>query len=423
MPKIVIIADDLTGAADCAAAFAQRGLEAVILTGWRGVRAAKIDGVLAIDADTRCVGPEQAADAVAKIVEWLGASEASPFLLFKKVDSTLRGNVAAELAAALRARRSHASRSERVPILFAPAFPAQGRTTVNGRQLVNGRPLEETDSPRGARADIAESLREGGLSCGLIELALVRAGGGALRSAMMRTASEVDVVVCDAETEYDLRAIADAGVALSPTTVWAGSAGLARHIPDAFGLGAGPQLARGGRPELQGPILFVIGSPSAVSRQQAQALSMAADVACFSLPSAIVAGEEPPYAAEILDRMRRGQDVLVVFDAADKRAPGDGWALAQWMARAVQPCAQHVGALVATGGETALAVLDAWDVQCLRVLGEVEPGLPYSVAECAGRNLLVLTKAGGFGGPDTLLRSRTFIRQFASNREVSARKS
>jgi 4-hydroxythreonine-4-phosphate dehydrogenase len=77
------------------------------------------------------------------------------------------------------------------------------------------------------------------------------------------------------------------------------------------------------------------------------------------------------------------------------------------------PCADRVGALVATGGETARAILDAWGIQRLRLLGEIEPGLPWSLAECANRDVLILTKAGGFGTPGTLLRCREFLHKKA----------
>jgi 4-hydroxythreonine-4-phosphate dehydrogenase len=69
-----------------------------------------------------------------------------------------------------------------------------------------------------------------------------------------------------------------------------------------------------------------------------------------------------------------------------------------------------VGALVATGGETARAILDTWGIQRLRLLGEVEPGLPWSVTDGWRRALIVLTKAGSFGSPGTLLHCRDFLR-------------
>ncbi|HEY1896667.1 MAG TPA: four-carbon acid sugar kinase family protein, partial [Terracidiphilus sp.] len=233
---MLIIADDLTGAADCGIAC---GAGAVVLLG-------KPDGlvpdaaVLAVDADTRSMAPGQAAETIAALVRSYDVSpERERVLLYKKLDSTLRGNVAAELASALNARRGLASRTERVVALFAPASPDHSRTTLCGHQLVHGMPLEQTDMWRGEisrpRSNIAEILRETGLSCGMIELALVRAGARSLENAMIRLAGEMDVLVCDAETDADLYAIAKAAMVLHPKTVWCGSAGLARQIPQAAG--------------------------------------------------------------------------------------------------------------------------------------------------------------------------------------------
>lgn len=139
MAKILIIADDLTGAADCGVVFAGRGMEAMVVPGRPGEDAAVCGPVakaevLAIDADTRGLAGQRAAEAVALIVSQYGDCGG---LIFKKVDSTLRGNVAPELAAVLRAWRTKVAAGERVAMLFAPAFPAHGRTTVMGRQWVN----------------------------------------------------------------------------------------------------------------------------------------------------------------------------------------------------------------------------------------------------------------------------------------------
>ena len=423
MPKILIIADDLTGAADCGAVFAGRGMETTVVLSRPGEepahRSAAIHAdVVAIDADTRGLDAKQAAEAVARGVEQYAISEGREGLLFKKVDSTLRGNVAAELAGALRARRANVSAGERAAVLFAPAFPAHGRTTVNGRQWVNGRPLEQTEMGCSSRASIGAMLQEAGLSCGLVELEMVRAGADTLMSAVGRVANETDVVVCDAETEDDLRAIACAGMGLGPRTIWAGSAGLARHIPDAAGWGRHWDERPRAELRVLGPTLFVVGSAAAVSREQARALAAAPDLLVVT-----VGGRGPDAGtsdrAVIIECLERGNDVLVQLDFCEASARPQGRAMAETLGDLLERCGRYVGALVATGGETARAILDAWGVQSLRLLGEVETGLPYSVAECGGRSILVLTKAGGFGKPDTLLGCRDFVRKRAVGDEIA----
>jgi D-threonate/D-erythronate kinase len=85
--------------------------------------------------------------------------------------------------------------------------------------------------------------------------------------------------------------------------------------------------------------------------------------------------------------------------------------LAQALSDLVSKCSQFLGGLVATGGETARAVLDALGIHRLRLLGELEPGLPFSVADSWIRPLPVITKAGAFGSPQALIRCRDFLRE------------
>jgi 4-hydroxythreonine-4-phosphate dehydrogenase len=430
MPKMLIIADDLTGATDSAAACAEYGMETIVLLG-------KPDGhhagpetaeVLAIDANTRCLAADEAAKVTAKTVQRYGriGAPTDQALLFKKVDSTLRGHVAVELAAVLNARREQASSGQRVVALLAPAFPAQGRTTVRGRQLLNGIPLEDADSWKGERvrprSNIAGIVGEAGLACGVIELATVRSGPHSLDTALSGQASTVDVIVCDAATDADLRAIAISSVALGPRTVLAGSAGLARYIPLATGFGrAGGAPGRDREIAFEkGPTLFVVGSLSDASRKQAQSLAAEPDVETFTNPQHTLLKNDSnawrEYAGLVSKTLERGKDVLLMFDSAEQFTPPQIRLLTNLLARMLQPLADHVGALIATGGETARTVLQAWGVSQLRLLGEVTPGLPYCVTERWRRDILVLTKAGSFGTQNSLLDCRNFIRTIERNR-------
>jgi 4-hydroxythreonine-4-phosphate dehydrogenase len=412
MPKILIIADDLTGAADCGAAFAQCGFITKVLlagTGALGLPTAEARDadVLALDVDTRCMNPADAAQTVAQIVRvWDQPPIGDPRLLFKKMDSTLRGNVAAELAAALRARRE--SLGDTVCILLATAFPACGRTTVDGRQFVNGKPLADSGVWRrenlNPQEKIATLLAQAGLSSGGLGLAQIRAGARTLERAMRNMANETDTVICDAETDDDLEAIARSGLLLDRRTVWAGSAGLARQLAKVeLPPRPGPQSLR-----VHGPALFVVGSPAEASRQQSGELANS-NISVFALRPSDLDGDSQRHATEISARLRDGHDVLIHFDSGQAALANHGRELVQALARALAPCRNNVGTLFATGGETARAILDAWRIPQFRLLGEIEPGLPYGIAHCGGRELLILTKAGAFGSRQTLLRCREFI--------------
>lgn len=120
MPELAIIADDLTGALDAAAPFAMRGLATVVALGPAGLPEAVGSGaqVVGVSTDSREIGAAEAREAVRDVL----AALPSGTRLFKKVDSRLKGNIAAELDA-LRPGRS----------LVIPAIPAFGRWMRGGR--------------------------------------------------------------------------------------------------------------------------------------------------------------------------------------------------------------------------------------------------------------------------------------------------
>jgi 4-phospho-D-threonate 3-dehydrogenase / 4-phospho-D-erythronate 3-dehydrogenase len=241
---------------------------------------------------------------------------------------------------------------------------------------------------------------------------------------MIRLAREADVLVCDAETDPDLEAIANAAMVLHPATVWCGSAGLARHIPRAARFAPSVPHSDSATVSVSGPTLFVVGSPANASFEQASALAASADIITITIPPALVLSAEPAaavqeFAQRISSILQQGTDVLVRFDCAETCAAEDTRCLTSSLARLVAPCADHAGALVATGGETARAILDAWGIRQLRLLGEVESGLPWSVTEGWRRDLIVLTKAGSFGTPGTLLHCRDFLRDLERDTVIS----
>src|SRR5262245_61513390 len=139
LPNWLIVADDLTGAAECAVAFVRRGRAAAVTWGEMADAPDRALPVLAYDAGSRALSAEAAASRHADVLARLHNPEHH---LFKKIDSALRGQPAAEIAATL---KHLAARSAAAFGVFAPAFPATGRTTIDGRILVKGRPVEEAE--------------------------------------------------------------------------------------------------------------------------------------------------------------------------------------------------------------------------------------------------------------------------------------
>ena len=223
----LVLADDLTGAADCAIALGRRGLAAVVI--WGDIRSARSrqEPILAYDTASRGLSADAAA---ARHRDVLASQPGSGRLFFKKIDSTLRGQPAAEIAATLECL---GSRSGPAFGVLAAAFPATGRTTRGGRILVNGRTLEETDLWRRdhtyPNADLVDVLATAGVRSEKVTLAAVR--NGELKTILASLANVGDVVaICDAETEHDLHLIAEAGLYASPASVFIGSAGLAHAL-------------------------------------------------------------------------------------------------------------------------------------------------------------------------------------------------
>jgi len=423
MRRILIIADDLSGAADCGMACASAGLSASVVL---GDAAGTLDvNVLSVDGDTRRLPPREAANETAKLLRRYRNEEQ---LVFKKLDSTLRGNIGSELAAVLEAQRNFHSPSERIIAILAPAFPANGRITLRGRQYVNDRPLEETEiwqrDERRSDSQISAMLQSAKLTSALLDLDAVRSPDS-LPETMSKLAEQSDVLICDAETGEDLRAIADAAAALGPGTVWAGSAGLAYHLPTAIGMG---RASRTISPQqlAAGPTLFAVGTVSRTSREQARLLASAPNVTSITIPpDDLLAGNHSLKWQEhehlLSNVLENGGDVVALLgmETEAKIDVTQSRLLAEALARMIVPHSQKIGALVVTGGETARCVMQACGIAALRLVAEVEPGLPFAVAENWSRPLPILTKAGDFGTPQTLLHCLEFLRNLDRNPEAA----
>lgn len=373
---VVVLADDLTSAADGAAPFRRSGHRARVLF---DLPADVEAGVTAVDLGTRLV---DATEAGARM-RWAARAYAGADLLVKTVDSTLRGHVAAELRAAL-------AGSGRRAAVVAPAFPAEGRTTDRGVQYVRGVRVDESEFARDPAhpvrtADLARLLPESTLVAPdrLGELPGLVAGGG--------------VFVCSAATDADLDAVV-AAVDHPEDVLWVGSPGLAaalarRHPRD-------PAAALPELPPVRRP-LAVVGSANPASRRQLAVL--------YERSGAVGAVADDP-AAVVAALSASGAPLLAVHTPEARGE--DPAALTRGLTETAAELTRtgRADGLVLTGGETAAAVLGALGATGVELLDEPEPGIARgTLYGPTAPPLPVLVKAGGFGDEATLVRLCTLL--------------
>jgi|RhiMethySRZTD1v2_1073278.scaffolds.fasta_scaffold00530_43 uncharacterized protein YgbK (DUF1537 family) len=393
-PLIAILADDLTGAADTAAGMLGAGRPLVTWPRSDGAIAwHDEDRIVSIDAGTRQATPAEAANRIRDLAVLFRTAGFAH--LYKKVDSTLRGHIGVEVKAALEGWR------EGSLAVVAPAFPAMGRTTVDGRQRVGDTAL---DGP-----PVAERLASAAVPVTTLALADVR-GGVLDRIFRARAEAGNRAIVCDAVTDVDLAAIAAAGAMLEAAVVWVGSGGLARRLfTDSNPSRHQMQISH---PIPSGPVLVVAGSLTAITGSQA------ASVAAAGARPVTVSAEDLSTRSPALERnrneierhLRAGMDVVVGIGRRHTATAADT-ALVDHLARMLKSCQSLVGGVVATGGDTAAALLKQWGIGGLRLIGEVETGVPIGLA-IGPRPLIVALKAGGFGHDATLALARTAVRSF-----------
>ncbi|MCL5275041.1 MAG: hypothetical protein M1434_09920 [Chloroflexi bacterium] len=392
MTYLCIIADDLTGACDTGAAFARHGRDTlVVLDAGRNPIGADAP-VMVYSTESRYLPREQAVRAVEQLTRQLSAQRRCG-VVYKKIDSTLRGHPGDELDGLMRALGvDHA--------LVAPAFPAQGRTTSGGIQRVASQPLEWTpfateasgEDTRGG--DLRAVFGGRGRATRVISLAEVRQGVCAVAEML----DEPRIVIADAETDADLAILATAARSAG-VAVLCGSAGLARALAD-----IGPVASTCDAPQArQGAVLVVAGSRNPATIRQVEAAGRLGNTV-IAAPSDFITGAATGAVSQLAqaacDILATGRDVILTTAGTGDSPLGKDAIAQRFGALVTQVLARvDVAALVLTGGDIAAAVCTALGAQRLRLHGELQPGIALGeLADGAHAGLPVVTKAGGFGG-------------------------
>jgi uncharacterized protein YgbK (DUF1537 family) len=391
--RVLIVADDLTGALDSAGAFAVQGAPTKVVaqalaSDPQAVRSAQ---VVAVNTASRHLPPEEAAVRVKRCAQHFAGQQFD--FIYKKVDSTLRGNVVAETLALM-------DSCGRGVALIAPAFPAQGRSVIDGTVHVEGVPLAQTGFATDALSPPPlEPL--GDVFGGVIG----RDHVNAWRHGEALNWPESGVVIADADRQAHMSELFDKVAGQATQILLVGSAGLGEILASRL---RGAKTAATDLAATDGPIVYVVGSRAARSREQVERLRGEPDTVVIEAPYGV--------AGELFDAEGARQIVLLAIDDPEAEA-AEPEVVAQRLARTGLDIAASVnsGALVVTGGDTAIALLDAAGCHVLEVRGNVMPGIPFSEFELQGRPMQLVTKAGGFGTADTFVEILKYFRSGTSS--------
>ena len=448
-----MLADDLAGAHEVAVPFVKRGFAVAVPTGPDRLDRFDSADLVVLNTDTRSCSEAEAADRVGTACEAIRAR--SGVLIYKKIDSTLRGHVGFEIDLVC-------DMMDFSLVVCAPAYPEIGRTTVGGYQLLGGLPIDGTDMagpdipPK--NAFIPELLDNGsGRARGHIDLKTVHGGTSAIRGALeeIKTAPGTTVVVdmadpmrweglLDAVLEH--REASEERRSSAPaldSALLCGSGGMAGALAERMALtwkhqassyrtlrpsSRKPEVAAPSPPPKEGPVLvFACSLHDTTIRQVEEVKGRNLAATCPFDPLSIVderkrVDEVDRLTTCVAEAMANGRNAIVTPKRPD-RSELQTWhkrlsekagdrdpasvviehlgKVARRLFAAVDP-----GGIVLTGGETAGSVFQELDSDGTWILDEIEPGVACAVVAGGPRNGMgVVIKPGSFGDEQTLVKA------------------
>lgn len=404
MLKLLIIADDFTGALDTGVQFSKQGAKTLVTTD------PKIDfaslgndiEVLSVDTESRHITPGAAYERVFELAERAHSFGVS--CIYKKTDSTLRGNIGAELEAISRACGE--------TVMFVPAYPKNNRTTKDGVQYVSGVPLGETLISKDPIDPVTLSS--------VTDIIALQSNMKAIYVPLVccgraHFSEPGCIYVFDSETDEDLDLVGWALKQEGKLRVLAGCAGFAEKLP---GLLALPKADFSVKPH-GGSVLLVSGSVNQVSLDQLDAAEAFGYKSIALTPLQKLGGgpegdmARSKAAQNIINGLNSGGRIILralgkssEMADADKFAAEkciDPKAIPTKVAGSMSAVVKEVMAsgavqnLAVFGGDTLLAVIDKLGGIGVIPHTEVAPGVVASTVLRDGSGFEVVTKAGGLG--------------------------
>lgn len=419
--KLLIVADDFTGAADTGVQFSKKQLRTMVITATENIKDSleKCD-VLVLSTESRFDDKETAYQKAFKAGQAALREEIKHF--YKKLDSTMRGNIGAEISGLMD--------SLGIEITFiVPALPKYGRTTVNGKVFVGGILLEETEFGRDPKNPVKESFIPKIISgqtdkkTGVIIYEYIQKGRETIKEKLQyHLNSGMQIIVLDAMEEKDIDLIASVISEVKKKVLFAGCSGLAEYLAKYLVIKKDNKCS-----------IVIAGSASEVTRRQIDFAVHYLRVRLADIETTkIFSSERDEEKKRILgiakEAVSKDEDLIIrsapsreavtyAFEAGE--ASGfDRSAVSESIAKFLGEIgseiikAAGIKGMLLTGGDTAFKTAQSLNISGLILQDEIEHGIPYGhYAEEKYRNTIIVTKAGGFGNEDSVFRVLNFLRK------------
>lgn len=418
MVKLLILADDFTGALDTGVQFSGKGIRTQVVVSGHWVEPDSDCDVIVIDVETRHVPKEKAYEIVNDVCQ--RAVKYGIRCFYKKTDSALRGNVGSELQAAADAVFGK-------NIVFVPAFPAMRRITVDGVHYIDGIPVKESvfgqDPFEPVMYDrVDELLRATGYRGGVIGVSKAerklqtaedwKTQASEERRQKAAEAAKQQLFLYDAETDADLDEIAEAVSKKSDIPILAGCAGFAAKLPELLKL----PVKKSGDVKLKENLVFLCGSVNPITKSQIVYGEKMGIPRIHLKPEEkleISYWDQPEGLGEIRQLAKDGMQHIII-DSNDEEGHNDTMEYAAQKGYSIEDVRVRIsetlgyllkklidagmeGTYLITGGDTLIGFMKAIGVSELEPVNEIRPGCVLTSLNYQDKKHYVITKSGGFG--------------------------
>lgn len=418
MVKLLIIADDFTGALDTGIQFAKRGICTQVFTKCRPeiYKIKRNTEVLVVDTESRPMSPAEAYKAVNSAASW-GADQGIE-IIFKKTDSALRGNIGAELQASADVYGDKT-------LYFLPAYPEIDRITKNGTEYIGGKLLRDSvfgkdpfePAKKSYIPDIIKDQSDITVAC---------LGNREPISRLKNNGRQV--VVCDALNTEDIDRRLDELAQEGGLKLIAGCAALADCLVEKIAF----QRTESKKFYKTDQIYVACGSLNKITQEQVEfagencefsrrhlALEQKLKPAYYETPEGVsflneifsLLGEEKKVIMDTFDMDENKEGYLKSNNILDENVR---FLIAQAHGRIVKEIMDHgmdVTVLL-TGGDTLMGYMKLIGCTQIEPVCEIEQGAVVSWIEWNGCRQQIISKSGGFGTKDILCKiARKILKQ------------